>query len=92
MKDMKKEIKEYTDKSCVNCCRDCSLLEILDDACYFRTKENWYCCDYEPKEKTLKLYAYLKEDDGHELIWHTNHNLRIERFTRVPSEDKEIEI
>ena len=82
------------DKSCKNCIKrdNCTLLSCALTAITNFHEHGFYCCDYEPKNKTVKLYAYLKEDDGHELIWHTNRNLRIERFTRVPSEDKEIEI
>jgi len=78
-------------KSCKNCSKydNCCLASFAKGI----TKAHWYCCDYEPKKKKVKMYAYLKEDDGYyELIWHTNRNLRIERFTRVPSDDKEIEI
>jgi len=78
------------DKSCKNCSvLGCLIARSIRGV---PLDDNWHCSEYVPEKKTVKLYAYLKEDDGHELIWHTNRNLRIERFTRVPSEDKEIEI
>ena len=85
------------DKSCKNCdlYQDnmCSIFHATEDVTGRPFKaDEFHCSLFEPKKRTVRLYAYLKEDDGHELIWHTNRNLRIERFTRVPSEDKEIEI
>jgi len=100
MKDMKKEIKEYTDmeKSCKNCSlyqgNSCEIFHATEDVAGSGCKaDEFYCSLFEPKKKTVKLYAYLKEDDGfHELIWHTHRRLNTDRYARVPGEDKEVQI
>ena len=86
-------VGDNMDKNCKNCKSFdyCPIAEF--EAAIHCDISNWHCSDYEHKKKTVKLCAYLKEDDGcHELIWHTHMNLNIDRYTRVPSEDKEVEI
>jgi len=66
MKDMKKEIKEYTGKSCKSCeLKATCALEIFTKD--FKER-NWYCCDYEPKKKTVKLYRYTYANDSHDVF------------------------
>ena len=91
-------VGDNMDKNCKNCdlYQDnmCGIFQATEDITGRPFKaDEFHCCLHKPKKKTVKLCAYLKEDDGcHELIWHTHMNLNIDRYTRVPSEDKEVEI
>ena len=83
------------EKNCMNC-KHKAYCQVRQVAAFGESGDQEYiayCSLYEPKKMTVKLYAYLKEDDGcYEFIWHTYTNLNADRYTRVPSEDKEIEI
>ena len=82
------------DKSCINCkIKATCALEIFTRD--FKER-NWYCCDYEPKKKTVKMYRYTYEDNGRieQSTWTTD--LHEECLTRwralLKTEVKEVEI
>ena len=83
------------DKSCKNCIKrdNCTLLSCALTAITNFHEHGFYCCDYEPKNKTVKLYAYIDTSSRFNcgMLIHLD-KLVNNSFTRVPSEDKEIEI
>ena len=84
------------DKSCKNCSKsdDCTMYDyskrigVID-----KHNENWGCSDFELKNKTVKLYAYIDTSSRFNcgMLIHLD-KLVNNSFTRVPSEDKEIQI
>jgi len=95
VKDMKKEIKDWTNKSCKNCenYRNCVVRIKVEEVSYIDT-DFWSCSRWGEKKKTIKLYAYLIESTdkifyGSHLMYSTNEPIH-ESIIRVPSLDKEV--
>jgi len=93
VKDMKKEIKDWTNKSCKNCenYRNCVVRIKVEEVSYIDT-DFWSCSRWGEKKKTIKLYAYLLTEGLYEtLTWSTHPEASRENgYKRVPSLDKEV--
>jgi len=101
MKDMKKEIKEYTDmeKSCKNCSlyqgNSCEIFHATEDVAGSGCKaDEFYCSLFEEKKKTITLYRYTYEDDGE--VWISNWTSKQRGLPRgcsvLKTETKEIDL
>jgi len=55
-----------SDKSCKNCNKydNCTLLSCALTAITNFHEHGFYCCDFEPKKKTVKLYRYTYDELG----------------------------
>ena len=92
---MKKEIKDWTNKSCKNCedydeCGICGYVGGLEDV----DADRFHCSLFEEKKKTITLYRYTYEDDGE--VWISNWTSKQRGLPRgcsvLKTETKEIDL